>query len=129
MLSRRSALISFAALALLAAASSRAAEPAAYSDAAYKAATESGKPVLIDVDADWCPTCAAQRPIVGKLLSERYKDVVELRVDFDSQKDVVRKFGARSQSTLILFSKGAEVGRSVGDTNPASIEALLQKAS
>lgn len=129
MLSRRFALLSFAALTFLAAASSRAAEPAAYSDAAFQAALATGEPVLIDIDASWCPTCAAQRPIIGKLLSERFKQIVEFRVDFDSQKDAVRKFGARSQSTLILFSKGKEAGRSVGDTNPASIEALLQKSS
>ena len=32
------------------------------------------------------------------------------------------------QSTLIVFKAGVEVGRSVGDTNAASIKALLDKA-
>lgn len=50
------------------------------------------------------------------------------RVDFDSQKEVVRQFGARQQSTLVAFRGSAEVGRSVGDTSKSSISALLAKA-
>jgi thioredoxin 1 len=51
-----------------------------------------------------------------------------IHVDFDAQKDAVRKFGALMQSTLIVFKGGRETGRSVGDTNPDSIAALLDKA-
>ena len=58
----------------------------------------------------------------------KFKDMVVLRVDFDSQKDVVKQFGARIQSTLIVYKGKKEVGRSVGDTDPASIAALLEKA-
>jgi hypothetical protein len=47
------------------------------------------------------------------------------KVDFDNQPDVVRDFGARSQSTLIVYKGATETGRSAGDTNPASIETLL----
>jgi hypothetical protein len=47
-------------------------------------------------------------------------------VDFDSQKPVVRQFRAQSQSTLIAFRGKAETARSVGDTNPGSIAALVQ---
>jgi hypothetical protein len=48
-------------------------------------------------------------------------------VDFDSQKDLVERFGARMQSTLVVFKGNTEEGRSVGDTYRASIEALLNK--
>ena len=50
------------------------------------------------------------------------------RVDFDNQKDIVRQFKATMQSTLIVFKGATETGRSVGDTDPASIAALLDKA-
>jgi thioredoxin len=40
----------------------------------------------------------------------------------------VMRFGARLQSTLIVFKGDKEEGRSVGDTNRASIAALLNKA-
>ena len=66
---------------------------------------------------------------MGPLESKpRFGRLKVFRVDFDSQKDVVRKFNARMQSTLIVFKGGAEVGRSVGDTDGNSIEMLLDEA-
>ena len=82
---------------------------------------------MIDITASWCPTCAAQKPILDKLSTDpAFKDLVIFKVDFDSQKDVVRALGARAQSTLIAFRGSVEQGRSVGDTNPASIHALFE---
>jgi thioredoxin 1 len=46
-------------------------------------------------------------------------------IDFDSQKDLVQRFGARMQSTLIAFKGSKEEARSVGDTDRKSIAALL----
>jgi thioredoxin 1 len=99
-----------------------------YSDAAFKTAQKDGKSILISIHASWCPTCKAQAPIIKALLDAKYKDIVAFRVDFDDQVDVVRAFGADSQSTLISFKGAKETGRSVGDTDPASIEALVAAA-
>jgi hypothetical protein len=41
---------------------------------------------------------------------------------------VLKRFGVQRQSTLIVFKGKQEAGRSVADTNPASIEALLAKS-
>ena len=96
---------------------------------AFEAAQRAGKPVLIEVAAPWCPTCKAQRPILSLLGKDpRFKDLVAFQIDFDTQKDLLRKFDVRMQSTLISFKGTKEVGRSTGDTNAASIEALLSKS-
>ncbi len=96
--------------------------------AVFEAAQKTGKPVLIDVTAPWCPTCRAQAPILNEIAAEpRFRDLQVFTVDFDSRKDVLRKFGVRSQSTLIVFKGTSEAGRSVGDTSKASIAALLAK--
>ena len=50
-----------------------------------------------------------------------------LAIDFDTQKDVMRSFGATSRSTLIAFKGKTEVGRLVGDTKIAKIKALMAK--
>lgn len=97
--------------------------------AAFEAAQAGGKPILIDVSASWCPTCKAQAPIISKLMRDpRFKEVVAFNVDYDSQKDVLKRFKVQRQSTLIVFKGKQEAGRSVADTNPASIEALLAKS-
>jgi hypothetical protein len=43
-------------------------------------------------------------------------------------KPAVKQFGARMQSTLIVYKGANEQGRSVGDTDQASISALLDKS-
>jgi thiol-disulfide isomerase/thioredoxin len=105
-----------------------AADKKPFTAAAFEAAQAGGKPILIDVSASWCPTCKAQAPILSKLMGDpRFKNVVAFNVDYDSQKDVLKRLNVQRQSTLIVFRGKQEAGRSVGDTNPASIEALLAK--
>ena len=105
-----------------------AAEKSYYSNAAFAAAQAAGKPILIDISASWCPTCRRQESILGTLTAKpKYNDLVVLEVNYDTQKSVVRKLGASRQSTLIVFLGSQEVGRSVADTNPSSIEAMLDR--
>ena len=101
----------------------------AFDEKAFEAAQAAGKPILIEVSAPWCPTCKAQAPILSRLKGEaRFKELVSFDIDFDSQKDLLKKFGVRMQSTLIVYKGKQEAGRSTGDTNAGSIEALLDKA-
>ena len=100
-----------------------------FTPAALAEAQKAGKAVLVEISAPWCPTCKVQKPILDKLLSsDKYKSFVTLDVDFDSQKADVAALKATMQSTLIVYKGDKEVGRSAGDTNAASIEALLAKA-
>jgi thiol-disulfide isomerase/thioredoxin len=129
MISRRHLIIlGIAATAFASAPSLAAEETRAFTPANFAAAQKAGKPILLHIHADWCPVCKAQAPIISELRKEpKFKDLTVFRVDFDAQKDAVKQFGARSQSTLITFKGASETGRSVGDTNKASIEALLAK--
>ena len=129
MISRRCLLVLAAAGGVALALPAHAAELADYTPSAFDAALASGKPILVWIHASWCPTCKAQAPTLAKIEAEsQYRDLMVFRVDFDSQKDAVKRFGARMQSTLIAFREGRETGRSVGDTDPASIAALVAKA-
>ncbi len=95
----------------------------------FDKAKASGKAVLVEVTAPWCPTCKAQKPILSDLKAQpRFKDLVAYEVDFDSQKDALRLLNVQNQSTLIVFKGGKEVGRSTGETSRAAIEGLLAKA-
>jgi len=100
-----------------------------FSEEAFKAAQDAGEPVLIEIHADWCPTCKAQLPILNKLSAEpAYSGIERLRVDFDSQKNIVKRFKATTQSTLVLYKGRTEVARSVGETDEGRIRAMLDKA-
>lgn len=128
MVSRRRFLFVAAALGTSAVAPALAASQRPFDEGAFTAAQKAGRPILIAIHASWCPTCKAQAPILSNLTADpKFKDLEYFRVDFDAQKDVVRRFGARMQSTLIVFKGDKEQGRSVGDTDRKSIAALLDK--
>lgn len=125
---RRSLLGLLALFPLLTGTAASAGGPAAYTPAAFEAAQKGGKPVLVHITAPWCTTCAAQKPILAKLEAEpRFKELQVFEVDFDSRKDVVKRFGATMQSTLIVYKGDKEAGRSSGETRPEAIGALLDK--
>ena len=127
--SRRTALIALAGLGFASVVPAFALQATKYSASALVEAQKAGRPILVEIHAPWCPTCKAQAPILDKLLSsDRYKAFVTLTMDFDTQKDDVKAVKATMQSTLIVYKGDKEIGRSAGDTNPASIEALLAKA-
>jgi len=72
--------------------------------------------------------CRAQNPILTQLTREpKYKDLVVLKADFDTQKDALKALNVQRQSTLIVFMGDKEIDRSVGDTSQFSIEGLLDK--
>lgn len=118
-----------AGLAPLLPAAARAATVAPFTEAAFSAAEVQGRPILVDIFATWCPVCAAQTPVIERLAADpAFKGMTILRVNFDTQKPVVRAFGARMQSTLIAFHGRDRVATLVGQTDHAAIRALFVSA-
>ena len=99
-----------------------------FDQASFEKLQAGGKPVLIDVYADWCPTCKQQAPIVSALMAApEFKDYTVLKVNYDTQKDVRRTLGVSQQSTFIVYRGKQEVARSTGDTAKESIAVMLRK--
>lgn len=99
-----------------------------YSATRFDRLTGAGDPVVLDIRASWCPTCAAQKPIIDRLMkAPKYQDVTLLTIDFDRDRAALRRFHVAMQSTLIAFKGRTEVGRSVGDTSTTGLEALFAK--
>jgi len=88
-----------------------------------------GAIILLDVYADWCPTCAQQQKILAAY-QERHPDapVHFLRIDFDDQKQYVTRFRAPRQSTLILYHGDERVWFSVAETKSEAIFDALNGA-
>lgn len=106
-----------------------AAEFRAFDQAAFAAAQAEGRPILVEVAADWCPTCRAQAPIIRQSAADpAFENLVVFRIDFDRQRDAWRGLGARQQSTLIAFSGARETDRVVGVTDSRRILALMRSA-
>jgi len=100
-----------------------------FNQAAYAQAVAAGKPVVVYLHADWCPTCRAQQPIVDRLSKEpKLKDVTIFVADFDKETALEKSLKASQQSTFVVFKNGHEVTRSTGQTAEPAIRAVLEQA-
>jgi thioredoxin-like negative regulator of GroEL len=129
MLDRRAFLVAASALSVAAVApAAHAAAPIPFDESAFSAANGEGAPILVAVTAPWCPTCRAQKQVLADLeASGKYAALRVFEVDFDTRKDVLRRFNVQQQSTLITFKGGQEVGRSIGQTGKEAIALQLDK--
>ncbi|MGY4676516.1 thioredoxin family protein [Pasteurella sp. P03HT] len=97
-----------------------------FEQAAFDAAVQTHKPVLVDVYADWCPTCKRQVKVLEPILNEaQFKDYTVFKVDYDEQKDALKNFKVTRQSTLILFNEGKEVRRSIAETSEEGLRRFI----
>jgi thiol-disulfide isomerase/thioredoxin len=94
--------------------------------AAFQQAQESGKSILVHVQAPWCPVCAKQRPILQRIEAAT-PALTAFDVDFDHDQAALKQFNVQHQSTIIVFKGKAEIGRSTGDSDAASIQSLVAK--
>ncbi len=96
---------------------------------AFAAAQAQGRPILVDVSAEWCSTCRVQEKHIAKITRDpAFAKLIIFKLDYDKQKAERRQLKVPRQSTLIAFRGRRETGRSVADTNPRSLEVLIRKA-
>jgi thioredoxin-like negative regulator of GroEL len=99
-----------------------------YTPAAFAAAQQAGKPVVVHFHATWCPTCKAQDKVIETLKSDPSLDVTLMQADFDTEKDLEKQMKVTAQSTLIAFHGTTERTRVVGETDPAKLKAVFKSA-
>jgi thioredoxin 1 len=117
-----------ASLLLAGAALAQATEVMPYTAAALAQAQTANQPVALHFRADWCPTCRAQDKVLQSLKSDPALDLTVLLVNYDTEKDLKRRFNVRAQSTLVVLHGQKESARLVGETGSAPIRDALKSA-
>ncbi|OZB67471.1 MAG: thiol reductase thioredoxin [Lysobacterales bacterium 14-68-21] len=98
-----------------------------YDQMAFDQAQAANKPILVWVHAPWCPVCREQEKAIKEITADpAYRDLVVLRIDFDTQKPLWQKFGATMQSTLIGFHGKRETGRVAHESDVARVAPVLR---
>ncbi|MEC9282828.1 MAG: redoxin domain-containing protein [Bdellovibrionota bacterium] len=85
---------------------------------------QQNKKVLVHVHANWCPSCKAQKKILEGISLSNFK---LLEVDFDSDKEFLKKNKVFQQSMLIAFNNGKETARVFGITQKEKIMEFTDK--
>jgi thioredoxin 1 len=101
-----------------------------FTEARLQALQSEGRPILIEVYADWCSTCRRQSPILSELLEDaQFAGITGLKLDWDDQRSEAQALGAPRQSTLILYVGDQHIDTSVAETNPERLREFLAQAN
>lgn len=71
-------------------------------------------PVLIDVWASWCTSCAAIAPVLESLALERPGTLQVAKFDAGADPAFAANLGARSLPALLLYKDGAMIASRTG---------------
>jgi thioredoxin len=63
-------------------------------------------PVLMDFSADWCHWCKVLEPTFNKMAQEMKSEVLFVRIDADTNKDIAGKYSVRGLPTMVLVKNG-----------------------
>lgn len=86
-----------------------------YSERNLVSAQKNGKTVLFFAATIWCQTCQALEEEIKEKGSFLPPNVTILKVDYDNDKAMNKKYGVTSQHTLVVLDKnGNEVKRWIG---------------
>lgn len=97
-----------------------------YSAAAFDKAQKDGKVVLVDFHADWCSTCVSNKPNLKEAFSSlNDSSLVGFIANYDTEKELKKRFGVTSQATFIVFKGVKEVNRTMGALSVDQFKKLL----
>lgn len=100
-----------------------------YDAGEFMMAQKKGKTIVVDVYADWCPTCRAQAPILDQLRTEKQSsDVLFVKVNYDEEKAFLREHRIPRQSTILVFKGMDEVARSIAQTDRRALRGAVLSA-
>ena len=72
-----------------------------------EASVATGRPVLVDMRADWCTRCAAQEGVLERLIPE-YEDAISIgSLDVGEFPDFSDGYGIKSVPSFLYFNDGA----------------------
>jgi len=84
-------------------------------------------PVLVFFYADWCPYSEMQAPIIEKIADEYAYRAKICKINFDENRNTVRRFGVYAIPTLILFKDGQVKKTWVGLTDKRQLTNAIDK--
>lgn len=99
-----------------------------YSKDGFVKSQKSGEKIVLQYHASWCPVCKKQRNALNSLTNDpEFKNVKFIAADYDTEKDLKKKYGVKGQSTVILFQGASELERSQGVTDESELKNFIQK--
>lgn len=88
-------------------------------------ALASGRPVLLEFSATWCPPCRKVKPEVEALAREVEGKAEVVQIDVDEQRDLAAQYRISSIPCFVAVKNGQEVSRQTGAISKSEMRRML----
>ena len=91
----------------------------------FQRVLETNDEVLVDFYADWCAPCRMMEPAVEAVAEDG--GVTVAKVNIDENQKVASAYGVRSVPTLVLFSDGGPIEKTVGAKSEEELREFVRR--
>ena len=98
-----------------------------FDGAAFRAAMEEKKTLVVDFWATWCGPCRMLAPVMEKLSDEYAGRAEFVKIDVDENPDLAREYGIMSIPCVMVFKGGALVGKNVGFVPQSAMKEFIDR--
>jgi thioredoxin 2 len=88
-----------------------------------------GRPILVDCWAPWCPPCRMIAPLLDQLAAESHGSYRIAKLNIDENPQVSSRFQISSIPTMLIFKDGKLIDRLIGAHPKQTIAERLRVAS
>ena len=95
--------------------------------AAFRAALEAQKTLVVDFWAEWCGPCRMLAPVMEELSEAPDLGAEFVKIDVDDNPDLAREYSIMSIPCVMVFKNGAPVAKNVGFAPKKAMEEFIRK--
>ena len=98
-----------------------------FDSAAFRAAMEEKKTLVVDFWATWCGPCRMLAPVMEALSEEMEGKAEFVKIDVDDNPELAREYSIMSIPCVMVFKGGALAGKNVGFVPQSAMKEFIEK--
>lgn len=84
--------------------------------------SQSNKPIVLKIYAEWCPACSAVKETYEKVAKKLNNEYIFLQADVDKSNNLAKKYNIEALPTFIFIKNGAVKNKELGSMNEKDLE-------
>ncbi len=98
-----------------------------FDTAAFRAAMDEKKTLVVDFYADWCGPCRMLGPVLEDISEELSDKAQFVKINVDDNPDLAREYGIMSIPCVMVFKGGELAGKNLGFVPKAAMKEFIEK--